>query len=591
MQLLTQTSELGLLVIVRYFELLQLADLRLEHGRFDLGLLQRLVIGRLGGRPRRGALCGGQRLFGFVQLLTQTSELGLLVIVRYFELLQLADLRLEHGGFDLGLLQRLVVCWLGGRRGAGALLDGGIERLLRRFGGFAQIGDLGLQFGRVVRGELLFGFLQRDLGHAGVDLQLLLSFREPRLGRCARGCSGGIRGHLRAFALRRLGTCGAFGAGLALGFLLFLGTAQTLLAQFEALLGVLGLLLLLLQLADLALGGAVVLHQRDARWADVGAGAAFDTVEQVMRLELFVFLAESEEVQLLWQQADRTDFGAFTTANTGQRWWWRRQFFKRAGQQAVGGLDHRYLKGRQGEAHHRAAHDQTVEPILLEPGERQQFTDRRADQYLDVHRPRQCFASEGGDARDQRLAEQHGVMDGNAGADVLAEHADIRRQTTAGHLFASEDLDQLLFAAGGVLGRKDLEHEGALTDGRAHRGDGFGLVVLDADQHVLRLDQVREDFDTRHQFGGFLAHQQIVGGDVRLALGTVDDQRADALCRWRGQLDCRRKACTAEAADTSLTNQLEQRRTLQRTIIEVGLELDPAVLAIAIDDDRIGEHA
>ena len=63
------------------------------------------------------------------------------------------------------------------------------------------------------------------------------------------------------------------------------------------------------------------------------------------------------------------------------------------------------------------------------------------------------------------------------------------------------------------------------------------------------------------------------------------------LCRWRGQLDCRRKACTAEAADTSLTNQLEQRRTLQRTIIEVGLELDSAVLAIAIDDDRIGEHA
>ncbi len=102
---------------------------------------------------------------------------------------------------------------------------------------------------------------------------------------------------------------------------------------------------------------------------------------------------------------------------------------------------------------------------------------------------------------------------------------------------------------------------------------------------------MREDFDTRHQFGGFLAHQQIVGGDVRLALGTVDDQRADALCRWRGQLDCRRKACTAEAADTSLTNQLEQRRTLQRTIIGVGLELDPAVLAIAIDDDRIGEHA
>ncbi len=182
-------------------------------------------------------------------------------------------------------------------------------------------------------------------------------------------------------------------------------------------------------------------------------------------------------------------------------------------------------------------------------------------------------------------------MDSDAGADVLAEHADIRGQAAAGHLFASQNLDQLLLAAGGVLGRKDLEHEGPFTDGRADRGDGLGLVVLDADQYLLRLDQVREDFDARHQFGGFLAHQQVVGGDVRLTLGAVDDQCADVLRRRWGQFDRSGKAGAAEAADSGLTNQFEQHRTLQRTVIGVGLELDPAVLAIAIDDDRIGEHA
>ena len=62
-------------------------------------------------------------------------------------------------------------------------MHGGIECLLRRFGGFAQIGNLGLKFGRVVCGELLFGLLQGDLGHAGFDLQFLLAFREPRFGR------------------------------------------------------------------------------------------------------------------------------------------------------------------------------------------------------------------------------------------------------------------------------------------------------------------------------------------------------------------------------------------------------------------------
>ena len=93
-----------------------------------------------------------------MQLLTRASELGLLVVVRRFELFQLAELRLEHGGFDLGLLQRLVVRWADGRCCAGILLHDGIECLLRRFGGLAQIGDLGLQFGRVVCGELLSAF-------------------------------------------------------------------------------------------------------------------------------------------------------------------------------------------------------------------------------------------------------------------------------------------------------------------------------------------------------------------------------------------------------------------------------------------------
>ncbi len=137
----------------------------------------------------------------------------------------------------------------------------------------------------------------------------------------------------------------------------------------------LGFLLLLLQLTDLALGGAVILHQRDARRADVGAGSALDAVEQVMGLELLVLLAKGKEMQLLRQQADRAGLGALAAADAGQRWRRRRQFFERAGEQAVGGLDHRHVEGRQGKAHHRTAHDQAVEPALLESGEREQFFD------------------------------------------------------------------------------------------------------------------------------------------------------------------------------------------------------------------------
>ena len=182
-------------------------------------------------------------------------------------------------------------------------------------------------------------------------------------------------------------------------------------------------------------------------------------------------------------------------------------------------------------------------------------------------------------------------MDGDAGSDILAEHADIRRQATTGHLFTGEDLDQLPFAAGGVLGRKDLQHEWTLADCRAYGCNRFGLVVLDADQHLLRLDQVREDLDAGHQFGRLFAHQQVVSGDVGLALGAVDDQRADRLGRRWAELHSGGEAGAAEAADAGLANQFEQGRALEFTVIRLRMEVDPFVFTIAVDDDRMGEHS
>ncbi len=229
--------------------------------------------------------------------------------------------------------------------------------------------------------------------------------------------------------------------------------------------------------------------------------------------------------------------------------------------------------------------------MLIETGEGQQLIHGGADQYLDVHRSRQRFAGEGGDARNQRLAEQYRVVDGDAGADVLAEHADIRWQATTGHLFSGENLDQLFFAAGRVLGRENLQREGALADGRPHRGDRFGLVVLDTDQYLLRLNQMRENLDTCYQLGGFFTHQQVIGGDVGFALSAVDDQRADRLGRRWAELHGGGEASAAKAADASLANQLEQGRALEFTVIRLRMQVDPFVFAIAVDDDRVSEHA
>ena len=72
--------------------------------------------------------------------------------------------------------------------------------------------------------------------------------------------------------------------------------------RVEPLFGINGPLLFVMHMCKLSLGGAVILHQRNMAGTHIGAGAAFDAVEQVVRLELFVLLAQGEEVQLLRQQ-------------------------------------------------------------------------------------------------------------------------------------------------------------------------------------------------------------------------------------------------------------------------------------------------
>ena len=516
-------------------------------------------------------------------------QFALLLIAGCFKLLQFANLGAEHGGVDLGFFHCTIVGNWGGRRhGRRVGGHGAVERLLGDGCCAAQLVDLGLQLGAGVGCQLLFGLFQGDLGHAGFDLEFfLLVTQSGRFGRCCitasrSGCGLGLRG---------LGL-GCFGsAGLTFGFFLFFSAAQAFLAQLEALLRLLGLELFLLQIANLTLGRAVVLHQGNARRADIGAGAALDAVEQVMRLELFMLLADGEEVQLLRQQAGRTGFGTLTATNArhGRRWRW--QLGGGRGQQAVGGLDHGYGEVGQGKAHHRAAHDQAVQLAAVEAGKLQQFTHRGAEQHLDVHRSGQGLTGQGGNARDQRFAVHHRVMDGHASADVLAEHADIRRQATAGHFHAGENLDQLFFATGGVFGGEYFELIAALVQRAAHGGDGFGLIVFDADQHLIRLDQLHQNVDTADHLVGAFAHEKIVGADIGFALGAIDDQRMDLL-RWpRVEFHCGGEARTAQTADPCLANQLNQSAAFQVTIVRLWRQCDPFIQPIAVDDDGWSEHA
>ena len=191
-----------------------------------------------------------------------------------------------------------------------------------------------------------------------------------------------------------------------------------------------------------------------------------------------------------------------------------------------------------------------------------------------------------GNPADQRLAENDRVVDRNHGADVLADHTDIRRQAATGHFLAGQNLDQLLFAAGGVLGRKHHHLHGFIANCLAHGSDGLGLVVLDANQHLNRLEDVHENLDTRHHFRRLVAHGGIVCGDIRLALGAIDDQGMNLLFGTRLELDCRRKPRAAQAIDAGHADDLEQWRRIELAVVGNWLQVGPLVLAIAFQGDR-----
>ena len=76
-----------------------------------------------------------------------------------------------------------------------------------------------------------------------------------------------------------LGLLSRFATSGTLGFFFPLGLFYALFMKLKAVASVIRFHFFFPSLANLALGGAIVLHQGNITWADVGAGATFYTVK------------------------------------------------------------------------------------------------------------------------------------------------------------------------------------------------------------------------------------------------------------------------------------------------------------------------
>ena len=119
---------------------------------------------------------------------------------------------------------------------------------------------------------------------------------------------------------------------------------------------------------------------------------------------------------------------------------------------------------------------------------------------------------------------------------------------------------------------------------RTQHGDGLRFVIFNADQHLLRLQNVRENTNALDDLRGAVLHQTIVRGDVRLALGGVDNQGFDLVAAAL-QFVAGREARAAQTGDARLMNAFNQRLAAVAAVVAPAVALNPAIFAIGVDDD------
>ncbi len=276
-------------------------------------------------------------------------------------------------------------------------------------------------------------------GNHGAVIRLLARFNADfgLNGRRLFGTHSFQRRHHRVFVGGGHAGGGLFMALLARLFFPF----QTGLTRIKARFGFYRLAGFLIQRLNLGFFLTVILHQRDIARANVRAGAAFDTVKQMVLARLLVLLSPAKPVKLLWQQPGRAGIGAFTATDAGLFFFLRLNLIAGGGQNAVTGLDDRYVQRRQGEPHQRPAHDHhRLSRGDMVAGVAQQMTHWRAQPRPDVARLAQGIAGQGDDPLGQRLAVNDRPFDGVHGADVLHQYADRRRMLAEGHFLAGQDL-------------------------------------------------------------------------------------------------------------------------------------------------------
>ena len=202
----------------------------------------------------------------------------------------------------------------------------------------------------------------------------------------------------------------------------------------------------------------------------------------------------------------------------------------------------------------------------------------------------QTLAGDGEDILDEGFVLLDGLVDGEGGAEVGDHAAVVDGQFAAGDAAAGDGVDELLLGSLRVFHLEGLDHYAfELARHLLHVGDGLGLVALDADVGVGHAEGLAQDADADAHLFGMLHHDAVVGGEVGLALGGVDDEVLGLLAFGDAVFDMRGEGGAAEADDAHLLELGHDGGGLEGALaLDVGRAVDGLHPLVALDGDMDG---
>ena len=91
---------------------------------------------------------------------------------------------------------------------------------------------------------------------------------------------------------------------------------------------------------------------------------------------------------------------------------------------------------------------------------------------------------------------------------------------------------------------------------RAQHGNRLRFVIFNADKNFAWLQNMRKNANTLYDLSRAILNQTVIGGNVRLALSSVDNQRFNLISAAL-QFNACRESRTTQPGNTKLMNALD----------------------------------